>query len=220
MIGRRHILTVLTVGVLAACSPSAPTPSAALVEPTASPSAEPSPSDSPSPAPSPTPTAAPTPTAELTASPAPTPAPTPVPWKSYTSKRYHYKMKYPPTWVVTPGSSRIADEYDGFALPYVYVYRDTVSGVASVSLTVTHDIAYFKSHYKAKLQSNKPIKLDGWSGRILTFKGTQSGLPMLFQHILVAKGRVGYTLDLEGNYADAAADKALFKTMYKTWRVT
>lgn len=93
-------------------------------------------------------------------------------------------------------------------------------GVASVSLTATHDIAYFKSHYNAMLQSNKPITLAGWSGRILTFKGSHAGLTMLYQHILIAKGHVGYSLDLEGDYATATADKALFNTIYKTFRPT
>ena len=129
-------------------------------------------------------------------------------------------MKYPPTWVVTPGDSKTPDEYDGYGAPYVYVSRDTVSGVASINLTMTRDIAYYKSHFKAKVLSNKPIKLDGWLGRIITFKGSRDGRTLLMQHIILAKGRVGYFIDMDGDYDQAAADKALFKAIYKTWRAT
>jgi hypothetical protein len=129
-------------------------------------------------------------------------------------------MKYPPNWVVTPGTSKTSDEFDGFGAPWVYVERDLVSGLASVSLTATRDIAYYKSHYKAKVLSNKAIKLDGWSGRIITFKGTDNGRTLLMQHILLAKGHAGYFIDMDGDYDHAVADKALFKTIYTTWRAT
>ena len=65
--------------------------------------------------PSPSPTATPEPTPEPTATPTPTPVPTPEPWKLYKSKRFKYQMKYPPDWVVTPGSSTRADQYDDYA---------------------------------------------------------------------------------------------------------
>ena len=222
MTRRRSLLGLLVIILIAGCGSSekSASPSAALavvspspvVEPSASPTAVPSPSASPSASP----TARPSPTA----TPLPTPVPTPVPWKSHTSKRFHYKMKYPPDWVVTPGDAKTPDEYDGFGPPWVYVSRDTVSGVASINLTMTRDIAYYKSHFKAKVVSNKAIKLDGWPGRIITFKGSRNGRVLLMQHIILAKGRVGYFLDMDGDYENRTADKAMFKAIYKTWRST
>lgn len=223
MIRQRTLLTLLlagVVGVASGCNADTPTPSASLVVPlvASSPTPSPSPSPSASPSPSPTPTATPTPVP--TATPLPTPAPTPVPWKSYKSKRYHYSIKYPPTWIVTPGSAKLADQFDEFGLPIVTVYRDLVSGVASVSITVRHDIAYYKSHYHAKLLSNKAVKLAGWSGRMLIFSGVDDGRKLLFQHIILAKGRAGFFIDMDGDLDQAAPDKALFKKIYKTWRPT
>jgi hypothetical protein len=227
MTKRRSLVGLLALVVVAGCGSTTVTPSASASLAAVSPSSSPR-SAAPSSTPTATATAAgtatakPSPTATPlpTATPVPTAAPTPVPWQSYRSKRFHYKIKYPPGWIVTPGTTKTADQFDDYVAPWVTVYRDTVSGVASVNLTVTRDIAYYKSHYKAKLLSNKPIKLDGWLGRILTFKGTRDGRTLLMQHIIIAKGRTGYFIDMDGDYDHAAPDKALFKTMYKTWRAT
>jgi hypothetical protein len=216
---------VVVAAALVGCG-STESPSPAQASPAASDLAvaqSPVPSASPSPSPSPTPTAtpSPTPTPSPTATPAPTPVPTPVPWKTYTSKRYHYKISYPPDWIVTPGSAGIDDEFDNYDYPYVFVGRDTVSGIASVSLTVTHEIAYFKSHYAAKLIWNKGIKLaGGYVGRILLFRGTDSGTKVSIQRILVAKGKVGYFLSMWGERTTEAADIVLMRKIAKTWRPT
>lgn len=221
MIRQRAILALLIVGIVAACSPDTTKPSASLAQEaeSATPSAA---SPSPSPAPSPSPklaaTPAPTATPQPTATPTPTPAPTPVPWKAYTSKRFRYSIKYPPTWVVTPGSAKLADQFDGYDYPYLLISRDTVSGLASVSLTVTHDIAYYKSHFHAKVVYNKAIKVAGWSGRLMMFSGVHDGRKVLFQHLILAKGRAGYLIDMDGDLDAAAADKALFKKIYLTFR--
>ena len=145
-----------------------------------------------------------------------------MPWKSYTSKRYHYKIQYPPTWIVTPGSAGISDQYDAYDYPVLYVSRDTVpsGSIASVRLTISHDIAWYKSHYKTVVVSNKSIKVAGWSGRLLILRGTDNGRTVLIQHLVVAKGRVGYTLNLYGDNNTAGADRALFKRIYGTWRPT
>lgn len=219
MIRYRVILALVVVFVLEACGATTPSPSAsplAVAQPStavASPASE-----TPIAAATPIPSETPIPTA----SPSPTPAPTPVPWQSYTSKRFHYKMKYPPGWVVTPGSSTISDQFDAFDYPYAYVYRDVLSrGTVSVSLTVTHDIAYYKSHYKAKVLVNKSIKVAGWSGRYLIFKGTTAnGAKVQFQHIIIARGRVAYFIDLDGYLTNAKADKTLFRKIYTTFKRT
>ena len=119
------------------------------------------------------------------------PTPTPAPWASYKSKRYRYVIKYPATWVVTPGKAGLADQFDGYRYPYFFVNRSTVPGIASVSLTVARDKAYYKSHYKGKVVSNRPVKLHGYSGRLVTYRGVSDGVKLLFQ-IVLAKGHVFY----------------------------
>jgi len=216
---RRIIVSLLIAGVVAACDSgtTSPAPAAsAAVAVISSPAPSPSPSVAPSPSPSPTPS--PTATPSATPTPPPTPAPTPEPWKTYKSARFHYLIKYPPIWIVTPGTSKLSDQFDNFQSPYLYVFRDTVSGTISVSLTVSHDIAYLKSHYKAKLSSNKPIRLAGWPGRILIFTGVEDGQKVLIQHIVLGKGSVAYFIDMDGDLSGATADRAMFKKLYLTWR--
>ena len=226
---RQRVITALLVaGIVTACgNTSTPTPSsianadssaAASASSGAGPAATPSPS--PSPSPSPTPTTAPTATPLPTPTLAPTPAPTPVPWKTYTSKRFHYKMKYPPAWIVTPGSATRADLYDDFGYPFIYVTRDTVSTSVSISKTVSNETAYFKSHFKGKLISNQAITLAGWPGRLLTFSAVDNGLKVVIKEVIVGKGKVGYFITMWGEAPNAVADRTLFRKMYLTWRAT
>jgi hypothetical protein len=120
--------------------------------------------------------------------------------------------------VVTPGDSKRSDLFDDFDSTYLYITRDTVSGTASVSLTVSEDIAYYKSHYKAKLSSNKAIRLAGWSGRILIFTGVDSGQKVLIQRIVLAKGSAGYLMTMWSDIEGASTTRALYKKIYLTWR--
>ncbi len=92
--------------------------------------------------------------------------------------------------------------------------------IVSISKTVTHDVAYWKSHFHATVTSNTPIKIAGWSGRFLTFRGTDNGQTVFFQHVILGKGRVGYFLDMYGLNTSTVVDRALFKQMYTTWRPT
>jgi hypothetical protein len=215
---RRVGIALLLAFVVAGCGSTTTTPSPsalAAVEPSATASASPGPTlTAPTAKPAATATPEPTPTAS------PTPAPTPTPWKSYTSKRYHYKMKYPPGWIVTPGSAKFADQFDSYGYPYVYVSRDVVSSgsTASISLTASHDIAYYKSHFKAKVLVNKNITVAGWPARLLIFSGVDNGVKMYFQRLNVARGRVGYFITMDGLYQDAKADKTLFRKIYLTFK--
>ncbi|MBA2382776.1 MAG: hypothetical protein H0V73_11755 [Chloroflexi bacterium] len=127
-------------------------------------------------------------------------------------------MKYPPDWVVTPGTAKLADAYDNFDYPYVYVSRDTVSGTVSLSLSVSASISYYKSHNKAKLISTSKVRLAGWGGKLLTFDGVDDGLKVRIQVIILAKGSVGYYIWMFTERTTAAQDKALFKRMYTSWR--
>jgi hypothetical protein len=212
---RRTIFALLIAFTLSACGATTPSggPSAStavVASPTAAAAASPSSS--------PDATAAPTPTPEPTATPAPTPVPTPVPWKAYTSKRNKYTVKYPPDWVVTPGSAKFADQIDDYGMHYVYLSRDTVKGTASLNLTVSHAIATMKSHYKAKLLSNKKVKVGSWPGKLLTFNGTDSGRSIYIQELILTKGKAAYFIDMFSDRGHATADKALFKRIYKTFK--
>jgi hypothetical protein len=217
---RTPVITALLIAaIVGACgseatpAPSSPA-SAAPSALTAAASTAPSASASAKPSIAPTPTPQPTPTL------APTPAPTPVPWKTYSSSRFHYKMKYPPDWVVTPGTSKLSDTYDNFGYPYIYVYRDLVSTSVSISATVTAQIAYYKSHYRGKLLSNASITLAGWSGRLLTFSGVDDGVKVIIKEAIIGKGKAGYFITMFGEKENATADRDLFKKMYLTWRPT
>jgi hypothetical protein len=228
MIRKPLILGMVIAVIVVGCGngPVTPAPASssadlrptATVSPTTSASSTAAPTATPAPIATPAPTATPVPAA--TPVPTATPAPTPTPWKTRKSKRFHYVIKYPPTWVATPGSAKFADTYDGYDYPYVYISRDTVPGSVSISRTVTSDIAYYKSHYKAKVISNKAIKLKGWSGRIVTYKGKDGRLNVIIQKIILAKGSVGYFLTMIGEASTADADKAVFKKMYRTFRPT
>jgi hypothetical protein len=220
----RSLALVLAAALVAGCAgatqSAAPKPSpteAGLAA--ASPSTEPSPSPTPTPEPTVAPT--PTPTPVPTATPTPTPKPTPTPWLAYKSKRFHYKIKYPPTWIVTPGSSKLSDTFDDFQSHWVYVDRDTVrSGYVSLSLTQSSRIAYYKSHYKAKLLTKKSLKVAGWPARLLTFRGTEDGQKLYIQVLFLAKGRVGYDLLMFSYDGNRKADQALFKRIWRTFRRT
>jgi hypothetical protein len=223
MFRHRLVAALLIGGIVAACgnTPSPTTPAASdAANPNASTIAVAGPTSSPSPSPSATASPSPTATPIPTPTPTATPTPPPPPWKKFTSKRYHYTIKYPPTWIATPGSAGISDQFDAYDYPYVYVSRDTVSGTISVSRTVTHEIAITKTHFKAKLTSNSAITIAGWSGRLLKYTGSDNGLKIELEQIVVAKGSVVYFLDLIGRLKESTADRALFKKMNLTWRAT
>jgi hypothetical protein len=204
---------VAVVVVATACG--APTPPASVAAP-ASPSSSVAlaASPTPSPSPSPSPTATPTPTA----TPAPTPVPTPEPWKTYKSKRYKYSMKYPPDWVVTPGSAGHADQFDDYQTHFVTVFRDTVSTFVDLNGTVSQEIALMKSHYKAKLLTNKVVHVGAYSGKILTFTATDNGRKYYVQIVIIKRGAVGYFIDMWSDPGAESADRKLFYRMYNSFK--
>ena len=94
-------------------------------------------------------------------------------------------------------------------------------GIASVNLTIPHEIAFMKSHYKAKLVAKTSIRLaSGYAGKMLTFNGTEDGVKIVIREILVAKGHNGYFIEMFGRTEASKADGALFKRIYATWRPT
>lgn len=214
---RSGIFGLWAVGVVVvATACGAPAPAASVASP-ASPAssvalaASPTPSAPPSSSPS---TATPTPTA----TPAPTPVPTPVPWKTYKSKRYKYSMKYPSDWVVTPGSAGHADQFDDYQTHFVTVYRDSVSTFVDLNGTVSQEIALMKSHYKAKLLTNKVVHVGAYSGKILTFTATDNGRKYYVQIVIIKRGAVGYFIDMWSNPGAEAADRKLFLRIYDSFK--
>jgi hypothetical protein len=172
------------------------------------------PSVAPVAAPTPTPAASPTPI------PTPTPTPTPEPWQSYTSKKLKYSMKYPPDWVVTPATPGYGDSFDDGRSTFVFVDRDVVDSgyVSAVDRTAKAEIAYYQSHYDAKVLSNKKAKVAGWNGRLIKMVGKEDGVDTYYQLLLLAKGRVGYWLDWRSDHGNRDTDKALFERIYKTFK--
>jgi hypothetical protein len=53
---------------------------------------------------------------------------------------------------------------------------------------------------------------------MLVFEGVSDGLKVTVQHIVVAKGKVGYFIEMFSERAQAAPDKVLFRHIYATWR--
>jgi hypothetical protein len=172
----------------------------------ASPSTSPSTSASPSPTP--------------TASPTPTPVPTPEPWKTYTSKRFKYRMSYPPDWVVTPGTSKRADQYDDFSSHFVFASRDTVSTTVDLAGTVAAEKALLKSHYKAKQLSDKKISLGSYSGRLMTFSGVDDGRKLYIQVLTIKRAAAAYFIEMFSDAGTEADDRKQFYRMYKTFKPT
>ena len=189
---------------VAAASPAASVAQVASASPSASANASASPSA--------------TPIAEPTATPSPTPAPTPVPWKTYKSKLFKYAMKYPPEWIVTPGTSKRSDQYDDSGTHFVYVYRDTVSTSVDLNGTVSSEIAYYKSHYKAKLLTNKLVHVGTYSGKSLTFTGSTNGRKFYMQVVIIKRGKVGYFIEMWSDPGSESADRKLFLRIYNSFK--
>lgn len=219
---KRLLIGVLLGAVLAGCGQAAtstdpPTSPAAVV---AVGSAAPSAGPSTSPRATPTPTADPTPTPTSTPEPTPEPTPTPEPWQKYTSKKLKYSIKYPPDWVVTPATPGYGDMFDDRGYAYVFVDRDVVSAGSTAGLerTAKADIAYYKSHYDAKVLSNRKVKVAGWNGRLVKMAGVEDGVETYYQLLLLAKGRVGYHIEWTSADDDRDADKALFERIYRSFK--
>ena len=208
------ILVLAVSGLTAACQAGTSTGSATTIDSGGS-----SPASSLAAAPTPTPTATltPSPTPEPTPEPTPTPKPTPEPWKVHKSKVFKYAIKYPPDWVVTPGSKQRADAFDDFATKFVFVERDTVSTWVDIEGTVDRERAYFKSHYAAKVVSDKRISVGKLSGRLLVFNGTDDGQKLRIQHLIIARGKVGYFLTMWSDRGTEKADAKLFARMYNSF---
>jgi hypothetical protein len=140
-------------------------------------------------------------------------------WPVYTSKRYHYVISYPQYWTVTPGSVGYPDTFDE-GENAIQIARYGRAGTVSMSQVVHDDIAWYKTNDKAKLVSNKAVKVAGWSGRLLSYRGTYNGSQLAIQSLLLAKGRILYNLTFDGSAVNATGDAALFERVYVTFKPT
>jgi hypothetical protein len=150
-------------------------------------------------------------------SPAGTPSPSARPWKTYRSARFHYSLKYPPDWVVTPGSAKLPDAFDDFER-FIYASRTTVSGTASLSLTIAFETNYMKSHYRAKLLTSASLTAARWPAKLLTFHATRDGRRFFVQELIVVKGNAAYFLVWWSDQGNEAADRSLFRRIFRTFR--
>ena len=144
---------------------------------------------------------------------------TPRPWLTYASKRFHYSLKHPPDWVVTPGTTKLPDTFDNNQA-FIYASRTTVSGAVSLGLTVTFETNYLKSHYKAKLRTSANLTAAGWPAKLLTFKATRDGRAYYIQELILAKGSAAYFLVWWSDPGHVSADRALFRRIFLTFRRT
>ena len=216
---KRLIIATLLAVVVVGCS-QGPAPT---VQPVSSAAGEVAvKSQVPSDAPSISPPAAATPTPAATPMPTPTPSPTPTPepWQAYTSKKLKYSMKYPPDWVATPSTPGYADQFDdsGFTFVFADRYPGIGGSTSALKRSAKAEIAYYKSHYGAKVLSNKKARVAGLPGRLIKMTGKVDGLKTYFQVLLLAKGRYEYRLDWQSSDGNRDADKALFERMYKTFK--
>jgi hypothetical protein len=218
--------------LLAGCAASTPVATAEPVAAVASPTATATPIATTAP-PSTTPTAAPS------ASNGPTPQPT-IPLaerpRTFQSKRYGYSFQYPvnigegpkaialvPTQAEPAGWDEIGDgDGDSTFVDTEDVLlrmrtRQRPAG-ATLSTTVESDIAWFKSHFRAKVQKTSKVRIDGYSGRLVTFTGVRrNGDEVFIQDVVVvAKARILriYIFTFAGNEAH---DRRWFRDIFETF---
>jgi hypothetical protein len=141
------------------------------------------------------------------------------PWKTYRSGRFHYTMKYPPNWVVTPGSAKLPDSFDDFER-FVYVSRATIPGTVSLALTVNFETNYMKSHYRAKLLTSASLTAAGWPAKLLTFNATRDGRRFYVQELIATKGSAAYFLVWWSDRGSESVDRSVFRRMFKSFRRT
>jgi len=159
-------------------------------------------------------------TAAASAAPAPSSpgtAPSAQAWKTYRSARFHYALKYPADWVVTPGSVKLPDSFDDRER-FVYASRTTVSGRVSLKLTIAFETSYMKSHYRARLLTSASVRAAGWPAKLLTFRATRDGRKFYVQELIAAKGSAAYFLVWWSDLGNEAADRSVFRQIFATFR--
>ena len=211
-LGIQALLAIMLVTACGSSTSPPPAASNAVADvPSATASSQPSSSTTPS--------AAPTPSATPSAT--PTPSPTPEPWQAYASKLNKYSIRYPPAWSVDPGDKDNFDAFDSFGEARFYVGHSVETYTVDVGDYIRQDISYYKSKFKAKVVSNKPIKLShAYGGRIVEFLGTEDGRKVSISHVLVTKGRSWYEINFWLDYPSTSPGRELFPTIYGSWRPT
>ena len=129
-------------------------------------------------------------------------------------------MKYPPDWVATPATPGYGDSFDDRGSMFVFVDRDVVSAgsVAALERTAKAEIAYYKSHYDAKVLSNKKAKVAGWNGRLIKMTATSTAWRPTSSCCCWPRVEWATSLDWSSEDDDREADKALFERMYKSFK--
>ena len=89
-----------------------------------------------------------------------------------------------------------------------------------MAIEVAAEKALLKSHYKAKLLSDKKISLGRYSGRLMTFSGVDDGRKLYIQVLTIRRGAVAYFIEMFSDTGTEADDRKLFYRMYKTFKPT
>ena len=119
-----------------------------------------------------------------------------------------------------PRDARLFRQFDDRGTTFVFVdrYAGDAGSVSALERSAKAEIAYYKSHYDAKVLSNKKAKVAGLQGRLIKMMGKVDGVETYFQLLLVAKGRMEYRLDWRSANGDRDADKALFERIYRSFK--
>jgi hypothetical protein len=138
---------------------------------------------------------------------------------TYTSKRYHYTIEYPRYWTVTPGVRNASDQYDGGG-PVIYISRYVDSRTVSLSDVVKSDAAWYKRQYGAKVVASKAVKVAGYAGRLISYRGVDDDTNVAIQSLRLVKGRIVYDLSAIGEPINAKGDADFFRGIYETFKPT
>jgi hypothetical protein len=140
----------------------------------------------------------------------------PAVWSVFTSKRYGFRMAYPPDW-----DASVSDKSeDVFISPIdaenVFAYRYKSDGF-TLNQFVQELVRYNKAH-RYPLRTNVAFTLAGKKARLLTFRGALSdGTKVVAYSVLALNGVWVYELDWFSPVGLEVTDLATFKEMLGTF---
>jgi hypothetical protein len=139
-------------------------------------------------------------------------------WKFYTSKRYQYRMGYPETWEVKPGSGRFADGFYG-GEEYVYASRarQTRATLSFLTRGILDSLKSITGYKSLKVTANRKARLDGVPARRIEFRGTSSGERVYGQAVYAIKGAFWYFVGFDAYVKHDKETRALFTKFLRTY---
>jgi hypothetical protein len=118
-------------------------------------------------------------------------------WVRYTSKAHKYAVAYPAEWDVDKGTAKKADFFNSWDGSWYGASRAKRRGFSlnQIVSATARDLGDVTGLKGAKLDANKPAKVDGVKARRLTFHGTYAGDRMWAVMVLVVKGDYVYVIE-------------------------